>query len=186
MKFQPTPLAGSYVVDIDKLEDDRGFFARSFCAREFANVGLETNFMQSNSAFTKKKGTFRGFHFQLPPAAEVKLVRCVRGAIFDMIIDVRAKSPTYKQYFGTELSQDNRSAMYIPHGFAHGLITLTDDVEVHYLVSSFFDSQQERGVRVSDPAIGMKLPLDCAHISTKDNAWPDLDEEWHGVHQFSF
>ena len=185
MKFNNTPLAGSCVVELDKFEDERGFFARSFCAREFGVAGLETNFVQANSAFTKKKGTFRGFHFQLPPAAEVKLVRCVRGAIYDMIIDVRAKSPTYKQCFGVELTQDNRSALYIPHGFAHGMITLTDNVEVHYLVSAFFDAKQERGVRVTDPSIGVKLPVPCAQISAKDSAWPDLDETWHGVHQFA-
>jgi dTDP-4-dehydrorhamnose 3,5-epimerase len=184
MKFRSAPLVGAYVVELDKFEDGRGFFARAFCAREFGAAGLETNFVQANSAFTKKKGTFRGFHFQLPPAAEVKLVRCVRGAIYDMIIDVRAKSPTYKQSFGAELSEDNRSAMYIPHGFAHGLMTLTDDVEVHYLVSAYFESKQERGIRMNDPAFNVALPMTCAQISDKDSSWPDLDEAWHGVHLF--
>jgi len=181
MKFEPTPLLGSYVINLDLREDERGFFARSFCAREFAAAGLQSNLVQTNMAFTKSKGTFRGFHYQLPPSAEVKLVRCVRGAIYDIIIDVRANSPTYKQHFGVELNQDNRSALYIPHGFAHGLITLTDDVEVHYLVSQFYDAKQERGVRVTDPMLKIVLPIKYEHISAKDAAWPDFDENWHGA-----
>jgi dTDP-4-dehydrorhamnose 3,5-epimerase len=184
MKFLPTPLAGSYVVNVDKLEDDRGFFARSFCAREFSTAGLETNLVQANMAYTKNKNTFRGFHYQLPPSAEVKLVRCVRGAIYDIIIDVRAQSPTYQQHFGVELTEDNRSALYIPHGFAHGLITLTDNVEVHYLVNQFYDAKQERGVRVSDPNFNIVLPKAFEHISAKDNSWPDFDETWHGAHLY--
>jgi dTDP-4-dehydrorhamnose 3,5-epimerase len=181
MKFHPTPLAGSFVVEVDKLEDDRGFFARSFCAREFSAAGLQSNLVQANMAYTKNKGTFRGFHYQLPPAAEVKLVRCVRGAIYDIIIDIRAHSPTFKQHFGVELTEDNRSALYIPHGFAHGLITLTDNVEVHYLVNEFYNGKQERGVRVSDPTFNIVLPRKFEHISAKDNSWPDFDETWHGA-----
>lgn len=181
MKFNPTPLPGSYVIELDGQADDRGFFARAFCAREFGAAGLETQYVQANTAFTKKKGTFRGFHYQLPPAAEAKVVRCVRGSIYDVIIDIRKGSATYKKWFGAELTQENRSMMYVPRGFAHGLITLTDDVEVHYWVSNFYDGKQERGVRYNDPYICVDLPLEMSEISAKDSAWPDFNEEWHGT-----
>lgn len=184
MKFLKTSLEGARLVELDRLGDDRGFFARSFCEREFAADGLEKNFVQANSAFTRNKGTLRGFHYQLPPSSETKLVRCVRGSIFDVIVDLRPTSATFKGWFGAELTQDNRSMMYVPRGFAHGLITLTDDVEVHYLVSAFYDAKQERGVRFDDPAIGVKWPISPVEISAKDRAWPDLDPTFHGIEAF--
>ena len=185
MKFIPTPLPGNFTIDLELKGDERGFFARAFCEKEFAAAGLETRFVQANTAFTKKKGTFRGFHYQLPPSAEVKVVRCVRGAILDVVVDMRAGSPTFKKWFGAELTQDNRSMMYVPRGFAHGLMTLTDDVEVHYWVSSFYDAEAERGVRFNDPQVNVTWPLDMAEISAKDASWPDFDDEWHGTGLFT-
>lgn len=186
MKFTPTPLPGSFVIDLVRMGDERGFFARSFCEREFLMAGLETHFVQGNKAFTAKKGTIRGLHYQLPPSAEVKLVCCVRGAIFDVIVDLRADSPSFKRWFGAELSNDNRSMMYVPRGFAHGLMTLTDDVEVHYSVGAFYDPERERGLRFDDPAIAVVWPQVMTEISAKDGAWPAFDNAWHGTAQMSF
>ena len=185
MKFNPTPLPGNFTIDLELKGDERGFFARAFCEKEFAAAGLETRFVQANSAFTKKKGTFRGSHYQLPPSAEVKVVRCVRGAILDVVVDMRAGSPTFKKWFGADLTQDNRSMMYVPRGFAHGLMTLTDDVEVHYWVSAFYDAKAERGVRFNDPEINVTWPLEMTEISAKDGSWRDLDDEWHGTGLFT-
>ncbi len=182
MLFHPTPLNGAFTIDIEKRGDDRGFFARMFCEREFADHGLVSKFVQMNNSYNKKKGVLRGMHYQLPPAAEVKLVRCVQGAIYDFIVDLREGSPTFKQWFGAELSAENRTMMYVPRGFGHGFITLTDDVEAMYLVSDFYAPECERGVRYNDPAIGVTLPVEVTEISDKDAKWPDLDSDFH---QFS-
>jgi dTDP-4-dehydrorhamnose 3,5-epimerase len=184
MKFTPTPLEGAYVVSLDQRVDERGFFARAFCARDFTAAGLEGNFVQTNNTLTLKKGTLRGFHYQLPPSAEVKLVRCIRGAVFDVILDIRPDSPTYRQSFGARLDQDNRHMMYVPRGFAHGFITLVDGSELIYMVSAFYDPKQERGLRYNDPVFNVKWPLEVQEISAKDNAWPDFDNQFHGVDAF--
>ncbi len=181
MIFTPTPLEGAYTIDLEKRGDDRGFFARLFCAREFAEHGLETRFIQVNNSLSTKAGVLRGMHYQLPPFAEVKLVRCVRGALWDFIVDLRPDSPSFKQSFGAELSAENRTMMYVPRGFAHGFITLTEDAEAVYLVSAEYGPEQERGVRFDDPAIGITLPLAPTEISPKDAAWPDLDVAFHGL-----
>lgn len=183
MIFNQTPLHGAYTIDLEKRGDDRGFFARMFCEKEFAEHGLETKFVQVNNSLSTKAGVLRGMHYQLPPFAEVKVVRCVRGALWDFIVDLRPDSPTFKQWFGAELSAENRTMMYVPRGFGHGFITLTDDTEAVYLVSAFYGPEQERGVRYSDPSIGVELPIQPTEVSPKDAAWPDLDAGFHGLEQ---
>ena len=185
MLFKPAQLAGAYVIEQEPRVDERGFFARAFCAQEFAAAGLETNFVQANNTLTHKKGTVRGFHYQLPPSAEVKLVRCIRGAVYDVIIDIRPGSQTYRQSFGAILDAENRHMMYVPRGFAHGFMALTDNAELHYMVSASYDAKQERGLRFNDPAFAVQWPLEMTEISTKDSAWPDFNEEFHGVAAFA-
>lgn len=181
MKFHATPLAGAYLIEQERRGDDRGFFARAFCRREFEATGLITEFVQTNNSLSAKKGTLRGLHYQLAPSAEVKLVRAIRGALYDVIVDIRPDSPTFKQWFGAELTADNRLTMYVPRGFAHAILTLADDTEALYSVSAFYSPQDERGVRFDDPAIGIRLPIEPVEISDKDRKWPDLDVEFHGL-----
>lgn len=181
MIFNKTPIDGAYTIELEKRGDDRGFFARMFCKDEFAAHGLETDFVQVNNSLSVKAGVLRGMHYQLPPFAEVKLVRCVRGSLYDFIADIRPDSPTFGKWFGAELSAENRTMMYVPRGFAHGFITLEDNTEAVYLVSNVYGPEQERGVRFDDPAIGVQLPRDVTEISPKDAAWPDLDPTFHGL-----
>lgn len=175
MIFHPTKLAGAYIVELDRKEDARGFFARGFCEKEFAQHGLHTHMVQANLSCSRRKGTLRGMHYQVPPASEPKFIRCIRGAIWDVIIDMRPDSPTYLDHIGVELSADNRRAIYVPDMFAHGNQALTDDVELFYLVGEFYTPGCERGVRHDDPAIGIEWPLPVSVISDKDAAWPLLD-----------
>lgn len=179
MKFHPTPLPGAFLIELERRGDDRGFFARLFCEKEFADAGLESHFVQANNALSTAKGTLRGMHYQLGDAAEVKVVRCIRGALWDAIIDMRPESPTFGKWFGAELNEDNRLMMYVPRGFAHGLITLRDDTEALYLVSNFYAPEAERGVRWDDPRFGIEWPLAPTEISPKDAAWRDFDPAWH-------
>ncbi len=172
-------LNGAYLIDIEPRGDERGFFARGWCAREFEQQGLVNRMVQANLSFNATAGTLRGLHFQREPHAEVKLVRCTRGALFDVVVDLRPDSPTYRQWAGAELSADNRRAMYVPEGFAHGLQTLCDDTEVFYQVSAFYAPQAEGGLRWDDPAIGIDWPLPVAQISDKDSAWPWLERNHH-------
>ena len=174
MKFAETPLAGAYVVELERREDDRGFFARSFCRHEFEAAGLEPVVAQCNVSWNRRAGTLRGMHFQAPPSAEAKLVRCTRGAIHDVIVDLRRESPTYLRHFATELTADNRRQLYIPALFAHGFLTLTDDVEVSYQMSEFFTPGSGRGIRYDDPALGIRWPRAIAVISEQDASWPAL------------
>lgn len=180
MKFNRTPLDGAYTIELEKRGDDRGFFARFFCENEFEQAGLETRFVQINNSLSAKKGTLRGLHYQLPPAAEVKVVRCLRGALYDVIVDIRAGSSTFGKWFGAELSAENRTMMYVPRGFAHAFVTLTDDTEALYLVSSFYSPENERGIRYNDPAIGIEWPIEPTELSDKDVSWPDFNAEFHG------
>jgi len=173
MKFIPTPLLGAFLIELERRGDERGFFARLFCEREFADAGLETRFVQVNNSLTASRGTLRGMHYQLPPAAEVKVVRCLRGALHDVIIDLRPDSLTYGQWFGADLTAENRVMMYVPRGFAHGFITLVDATEALYLVSAFYAPEQERGVRFDDPQFGVRWPALPVDLSAKDRAWPD-------------
>jgi len=171
MLFTPTSLAGAFVVELELRSDDRGFFARAFCAHEFEDHGLNPTIAQCNIAFNHKRGTLRGMHYQLPPVTETKLVRCLHGAIYDVIVDLRPASPTYMQHFGVELSADNRRALYIPDMFAHGYQTLTDDCELMYQVSEFYTPGYEAGVRYDDPAFKIEWPLPVDVISEKDLLW---------------
>ncbi len=175
MIFKPIPLDGAYLIEIENRGDHRGFFARSFCAREFGEAGLETSFVQINNSLTAAAGTLRGMHFQLPPAAEVKIIRCIRGAIHDVIVDLRPDSPSYMKWFGADLTAENRTMMYVPRGFAHGMITLVDDTEILYPVSAFYAPELERGVRFDDPLFGIKWPIAPREMSVKDREWPDYD-----------
>lgn len=175
MIFTPTPLAGAFVITPDLIEDERGFFARTFCRREFEEHGLNPELVQCNISFNKKKGAVRGMHYQVPPHAEVKLVRCTAGAVCDVIIDLRHGTPTFKQWFAVELSAENHRQLYVPEGFAHGYQTLTNNAEVAYQVSGFYSPQSERGVRWNDPSFGIAWPLPVATISAKDAAHPDWE-----------
>jgi dTDP-4-dehydrorhamnose 3,5-epimerase len=175
MIFRETKLAGAFVVELDKKEDNRGFFSRAFCAREFAEHGLKSQVIQANLSFSHTKGTIRGMHYQVAPATEPKFIRCIRGAIWDVIIDVRPESPTYLQHFAIELSADNRTALYVPDMFAHGNQALTDGAELLYLVGEYYTPGYERGIRYNDPAVGIEWPVPVTIVSDKDNSWPLLD-----------
>lgn len=181
MKFLPTPLAGAYLIELEKRGDDRGFFARLFCEREFAEAGIPTPVVQINTSLSAKAGTLRGLHYQIQPSAEIKVVRCIRGALYDVILDLRPDSPTYGKWFGAELNAENRLMMYVPRGFAHAILTLADDTEAFYLVSATYAPDCERGVRFDDPRFGITWPIAPVEISPKDRNWPDFDEAFHGV-----
>jgi dTDP-4-dehydrorhamnose 3,5-epimerase len=172
MIFTETPLKGAYIIDIEPYQDHRGFFARSWCRHEFESHGLVPSVVQANISYNPKKGTLRGMHYQIAPHEETKLVRCTRGAIYDVIIDLRPESPTFKQWFGVELTSDNRRMLYVPKRFAHGFITLQDETEVFYQVSEFYNPESERGLRYDDPAFNIQWPLDVQVISEKDRRWP--------------
>jgi len=175
MIFKECKLKGAFIIEIDKKSDDRGFFARTWCKNEFEAQGLSTKFVQVNLAFNEKKGILRGMHYQRNPYEEVKLVRCTRGALYDVIIDIRKDSPTYKQWIGIELTQDNYRMLYIPEGFAHGYQTLQDHTEIIYQVSQFYTPNAEGGVRWDDPTVNIVWPeTEERNISSKDQMWPPL------------
>ena len=174
MIFTPTELDGAYVVDIEPREDERGFFARAWAREEFAGHGLSTEVVQANIAFNRRKGTLRGMHFQRDPHAEVKLVRCTRGAFYDVVVDLRASSPTHTRWIGVEITAENRRMLYVPEGFAHGYQTLADDTEAYYHVSAAYAPEAEGGVRWDDPAFGIEWPDPAPPVmSEKDRTWPD-------------
>lgn len=173
MIFTETEIPGAFVIDVKQLEDERGFFARGYCAHEFAEHGLVPQVVQSNISHNIKKGTLRGMHYQVMPFAETKLVRCTRGAIFDVIIDLRTASKTYGRWVGVELTEANYRMLYVPQGFAHGFLTLVDHCEVTYHVSEFYAPNAEQGIRYNDPAFNIRWPLAVAVISEKDGNWPD-------------
>ncbi len=173
MKFTETRLQGAFVVDLKKMEDERGFFARAFCHNEFEQHGMVPDVVQANMSWNQVSGTLRGMHYQHHPYQETKFIRCTRGAIFDVIIDLRKESPTHGQWVGIELTADNRSALFVPRDFAHGFITLTDDTEVLYLVSQSYQPGSEGGIRWNDPRFGIEWPIEPVCISEKDANWPD-------------
>ena len=175
MRFTSTPLRGAFVVEPEPHVDERGLFARTFCSREFAEHGLATTFVQCSVSLNRLRGTLRGMHYQRPPACEVKLVRCTAGSIYDVIVDVRPDSPTYRQHFGVELTAANRRALYIPEMFAHGFQSLQDDSEVFYQISEFYTPDASTGLRFDDPALGIAWPLPVTVMSEKDRLWPLLD-----------
>ncbi|SDS99508.1 dTDP-4-dehydrorhamnose 3,5-epimerase [Bradyrhizobium canariense] len=174
MEFHLTKLRDVHLIQLEPARDDRGFFARTFCVEEFAAHGLETNFPQHSISFSARKGTLRGMHYQLEPHSEAKLVRCTQGVILDVIIDIRPDSPTYRCWQEFELSSANRRQLYIPKGFAHGFQTLSDDVEVNYLISTPYAPQLARGIRYDDPAFGISWPQPVTQVSEKDLRWPDF------------
>jgi dTDP-4-dehydrorhamnose 3,5-epimerase len=175
MIFTETDLQGVYLIDLTPHQDERGFFARSWCQREFREHGLNPNLVQCNISYNKSKGTMRGMHLQLPPFAEAKLVRCTRGSIYDVIIDLRSGSDSYLQWLGVELSASNYKMLYIPEGFAHGFQTLEDDTEVFYQMSEFYSPECSRGLRWNDRAFGIKWPLAVSVISARDDSLPEFD-----------
>ena len=175
MKFTPTPLAGAYLIELEQLEDERGFFARSFCQNEFKARGLDPVVAQCNVSFNRQRGTLRGLHYQAEPHAEAKLVRCTRGAVWDVIVDLRKGSPTARKWHSVELTAENRRALYIPAGFAHGFQTLADDTEVLYQMSEFYHPELARGVRWDDRTLAIRWPITQAIISSRDRAFPTLD-----------
>jgi len=175
MTFTPTALAGAFIIDVEPVVDDRGFFTYLFCAKQAAEHGIATTVAQVKLSYNRRRATLRGMHFQVPPAAETKLVRCTRGAIYDVIVDLRKGSPTYLKHVGVELSADNRRAVFVPALFAHGYQTLTDDAEVTYQVDEFYAPQHERGLRYDDPRLAIRWPMGVEVISPKDASWPLLD-----------
>ncbi len=181
MKFHSTPLKGAYLIELEPRHDDRGFFARAFCSREFSEIGLEPQFVQINHSFTRRKGTLRGMHYQLPPFAEVKVVRCIRGALYDVIIDLRPDSLSFGQWFGADLTADNRRIIYVPRGFAHGFLTTDDNTEALYLCGAFYSPEHERGLRFDDPRFKISWPFTPVEISEKDQDWPYYDPTSHGI-----
>jgi dTDP-4-dehydrorhamnose 3,5-epimerase len=183
MLFTELPLSGAYAIDLQRLEDERGFFARAWCQKEFAAHGLNATIVQCNMSFNPKKGTLRGMHYQVPPYEETKLIRCITGAIYDVIIDLRPHSATYMQWFGLDLTADNRRLLFVPEGFAHGYQSLSDTSEVFYQVSQFYQPGAEQGIRWNDPAFGITWPeVNHRILSVKDQSWPDFTPTQAAVH----
>lgn len=183
MIFTETKLKGAFLIDIDRREDQRGFFARAFCQHEFEERGLKPVIAQANIAFNCKKGTIRGMHFQFPPATETKLVRCTRGAILDVMVDLRPESPTYLQHIAAELSEENYRAVYVPERFAHGYQVLLDNTDTSYQVGEFYTPVCEGGLHFNDPRLGFEWPLPVTVISEKDRLWKPLDEQEEEIRQ---
>ena len=178
MIFKPLPLTGAYAINLEKKEDHRGFFARSFCLEELAKQGLEMKIAQINNSMSKYKGTLRGLHFQYPPKAEIKIIRCIRGSIWDVIVDIRKDSPTYGRWYGIELNESNRSLLYVPKGFAHGFLSLTDDAEIIYLVSETYSPAHEGTLRWDDPFHKIQWPIQPHEISQKDTDAPNWQDDF--------
>lgn len=177
MLFTETKLKGAFVLDIERREDSRGFFARAFCQQEFAAHGLKPVIAQANVASNRKKGTIRGMHFQFPPAAETKFVRCTRGAIVDIIVDLRPESPTFLQHVKVELTEDNYRGIYVPERFAHGYQVLRDNTDTSYQVGEFYTPGAEGGLLYNDPWLRLEWPLPVTIISDKDQLWKSFDEQ---------
>jgi len=179
MHFQDTPLAGAKVIELDKREDARGFFARLFCKQEFSSHGLEPEIVQVNTSFSRQIGTLRGLHYQLAPSSETKLIRCLRGGIFDVILDLRPDGPSFGRWLGVELTAQNRTMLYVPKGFAHGFLTLAEDAEVLYCSSESYSPEHERTVRWNDPKFNIQWPFAPSVVSDKDARSPDFDPAYH-------
>jgi len=177
MIFNETSIPGAYIIELDKRSDERGFFARGWCWQEFTNHGLENRLVQMNISVNRHKHTLRGFHYQIAPYQEDKLLRCIRGSIHDILLDLRPDSPTYLQHLQIELSADNYRSLLVPKGCANAFLTLRDETEITYLVSEFYKPAAERGVRWNDPVIGAQWPAEPAVISEKDRSWPDFKRE---------
>jgi len=176
MIFTKTKLNGAFIVELEKGKDKRGFFARAWDYKQFLEHGLNSNLVQCNISFTEKKGTLRGMHYQTKPYQETKLIRCTKGKIFDVIIDLRVKSETFKEWLGIELTADNYKMLYVPEDFAHGFMTLEDDTEIFYQISQYYNPELEQGVRWDDQAFQIRWPLHPILISEKDLGYPSFDK----------
>jgi len=175
MNFIETEIKDLFVVELNKIGDERGFFARTWCEKEFADKNLTSKMLQANTSYSKEKGTLRGLHYQVSPHEEAKLMRCIKGAIFDVAVDLRPDSKTYKKWFGIELTESNRKMLFIPEGFAHGYQTLVENTEAFYMSSAFYAPEAERGLRWNDPAIGINWPVtEELNITEKDQSWADI------------
>ena len=174
MKFTPSPLDGVWVLDLERIEDDRGFFARTWCEEELRNQGLDGRLSQCSISWNRRRGTLRGMHYQADPHAETKIVRATRGGIFDVAVDLRKQSPTFRRWFGVELTAENRRALYVPPGCAHGFQTLSDDTEVLYMISVPYVAAAARGVRWNDAAFGIEWPIANPTLSPRDRDYPDF------------
>lgn len=181
MKFIPLPLAGACLIEPEPYSDERGWFARTYCKREFAAIGHTAEWVQLNHSFTKDKGTIRGMHFQLPPYSEIKMVRCIAGAVWDVVVDIRKDSPSFLQWYATELNPGNRHMLYIPAGFAHGFQTLKPDTELIYHHSEYYQPGVESGLRFDDPALSLSWPLPVTIVSDRDRSHPLIQETFKGI-----
>ena len=176
MRFLPTSLGGTFLIEQERHADARGFFARTWCAEEFAEHGLAAELAQCSTSYNRRRGTLRGLHYQVPPFAETKLVRCTRGALYDVALDLRPESPTFQSWVGFELTPENGRALYVPPGVAHGFYCLSDDTEVLYQISEFYSPEHARGVRWDDPAFGIEWPAAVEVVSEQDRSWPLLSD----------
>ena len=181
MIFHETHLKGSYTIELTPFADERGWFARTYCKEEFNTIGHDKEWLQMNHSFTVQQGTIRGMHFQQAPFREIKLVRCIAGKVFDVIIDIRTGSPTFLQWVGVELSAENKKMIYIPEGFAHGFQTLTDNCELIYHHSELYKPGVEGGIKYDDPLVNIQWPLTCSNISNRDHTHPLLDKNFKGI-----
>jgi dTDP-4-dehydrorhamnose 3,5-epimerase len=181
MKFIKTPFEGAYVIELEPFRDERGFFARTFCERDFAGIGFDKHLVQINHSESSAKGAIRGMHYQRPPASEIKIIRCIKGAAYDVMVDLRKNSSTFMQWFGTELSEDNMRMVYIPEGFAHGFQTLTTVAGLIYHHSEFYNPEYEDGLRFNDPVLAIHWPFPVSVISKKDQNYPLMDNNFKGL-----
>lgn len=181
MNFTPTPLKGSFIIQLMPFNDDRGWFVRTFSKNEFKEIGINYEWVQMNHSYTASKGTIRGMHYQVPPYKEIKMVRCIRGMVYDVIIDIRKESPTFLHWYGIELSATQMNMIYIPEGFAHGFQALTDDCELIYHHSEFYIPNAEEGIKYNDPLINIQWPLAVSRISERDKNHPSLTENFKGI-----
>lgn len=176
MKFTPTPVQGAFVIDVNRIGDSRGYFGRLWCEHEMREQGLVSDIKQSNVGFSPQAGTLRGLHYQTPPHQEVKIVRCTRGRVFDVVLDLRPESPTFKKWYGTELNPDNGSMLYVPKGCATGYLTLEDNSEIYYNTSEFYAPDAATGVRFDDPMFDIQWPGEITVMSDNDKNWPDFSK----------
>jgi dTDP-4-dehydrorhamnose 3,5-epimerase len=174
--FSPVPIEGARIIELRRISDERGFFARAWCEKELAQQGLEARISQVNVSASPRRGTLRGLHFQRAPHDETKIVRCTRGSIFDVVVDLRPESPTFRKWYGTVLDHETGRMLYAPRGTAHGFLTLTDDAEVMYMTSSPYEPAAATGVRFDDPAFDIQWPGEVAVVSAADRSWPDFDK----------
>lgn len=181
MRFTPTKLGGAYIIELEPFRDERGFFVRMFCKNDFKQIGFDKEIVQINHSLTRKKGCIRGLHYQIPPFCETKIIRCIYGAVFDVMVDIRKDSPTFLQWFGMELSEDNMRMALIPEGFAHGFQTLAENAELIYHHTAFYSQEHERGLRFDDPRFAIPWPLPAGAISLKDQQYPLLDGTFKGI-----